>query len=232
LPPVIRATIRRSITPRPSIAKILTENGYATAAFGKWHNTPMEEASPAGPFESWPTGIWGFEYFWGFLGGETNQFHPLLYENTTAIETPKTNADGSEFHISHGMADQAIKWLDNWKGLRDAPFFIYYTPGAVHAPIQVPKEWRDKYKGQFDDGWHAYRQQLLERQKKLGLVPEDAKMVDWPEGNPHGILSVKKGKRTWHGRWRSMPLFWNMSIIMSDGSSNILRKWASWTIPW
>jgi arylsulfatase A-like enzyme len=114
----------------PSIAKILTENGYATAAFGKWHNTPMEEASPAGPFESWPTGIWGFEYFWGFLGGETNQFHPLLYENTTAIETPKTNADGSTFHISHGMADQAIKWLDNWKGLRDNPFFMYYTPGG------------------------------------------------------------------------------------------------------
>jgi arylsulfatase A-like enzyme len=141
----------------PSIAKILTENGYATAAFGKWHNTPMEEASPAGPFESWPTGVWGFEYFWGFLGGETNQFHPLLYENTTAIETPKTNADGSTFHISHGMADQAIKWLDNWKGLRDNPFFMYYTPGAVHAPIQVPEEWRDKYKGQFDEGWHVYR---------------------------------------------------------------------------
>jgi arylsulfatase A-like enzyme len=178
----------------PSIAKILTENGYATAAFGKWHNTPMEEASPAGPFESWPTGIWGFEYFWGFLGGETNQFHPLLYENTTAIETPKTNADGSEFHISHGMADQAIKWLDNWKGLRDVPFFMYYTPGAVHAPIQVPKEWRDKYKGQFDDGWHVYRQQLLERQKKLGLVPEDAKMVDWPEVIPEWDSFSEEGK--------------------------------------
>jgi arylsulfatase A-like enzyme len=178
----------------PSIAKILTDNGYATAAFGKWHNTPMEEASPAGPFESWPTGIWGFEYFWGFLGGETNQFHPLLYENTTAIETPKTNADGSEFHLSQGMADQAIKWLDNWKGLRDAPFFMYYTPGAVHAPIQVPKEWRDKYKGQFDDGWHAYRAQLLERQKKLGLVPEDAKMVDWPEVMPKWDSFSKEGK--------------------------------------
>jgi arylsulfatase len=168
----------------PSIAKILTDNGYATAAFGKWHNTPMEEASPAGPFESWPTGMWGFEYFYGFLGGETNQFHPLLYENTTAIETPATNADGSTYHISHDMADQAIQWLDNWRGLRDAPFFMYYTPGAVHAPIHVPKEWRDKYKGQFDDGWHVYRQQQLERQKKLGLVPQDAKMVDWPESIP------------------------------------------------
>jgi len=178
----------------PSIAKILTDNGYASAAFGKWHNTPMEEASPAGPFESWPTGIWGFEYFWGFLGGETNQFHPLLYENTTAIETPKTNADGSTFHLSHGMADQAIKWLDNWKGLRDVPFFIYYTPGAVHAPIQVPKEWRDKYKGKFDEGWHAYRAQLLERQKKLGLVPEDAKMVDWPKSIPKWDSFSKEGK--------------------------------------
>jgi len=169
----------------PSIARILTDNGYATAAFGKWHNTPMEEASSVGPFQSWPTGsLWGFEYFWGFLGGETNQFHPLLYENTTPIDTPEKNADGSVFHLSQGMADQAIKWLDNWRGLRDCPFFIYYTPGAVHGPIQVPEEWRDKYKGQFDEGWHVYRAQQLERQKKLGLVPEDATLVDWPESIP------------------------------------------------
>ena len=178
----------------PSIARILTENGYATSAFGKWHNTPMEEASPAGPFESWPTGMWGFEYFYGFLGGETNQFHPLLYENTTAIETPKTNADGSTYHISQDMADQAIKWLDNWKGLRDDPFFMYYTPGAVHGPIQVPKEWRDKYKGQFDKGWHDYRKQLLKRQKKIGLVPEDAKLVDWPEVIPTWDSFSEEGK--------------------------------------
>ena len=179
----------------PSIAKILTDNGYATAAFGKWHNTPMEEASPVGPFQSWPTGsLWGFEYFWGFLGGETNQFHPLLYENTTAIDTPKTNADGSVFHMSHAMADQAIKWLDNWRGLRDVPFFIYYTPGAVHAPIQVPKEWRNKYKGQFDEGWHVYRAQQFERQKKLGLVPADSKMVDWPESIPEWDSYSDEGK--------------------------------------
>jgi len=179
----------------PSIAKILTDNGYATAAFGKWHNTPMEEASPAGPFESWPTGMWGFEYFWGFLGGETNQFHPLLYEGTTAIDTPEKNADGSTFHISHGMADQAIKWLDNWKGLRDEdPFFMYYTPGAVHGPIQVPTEWRDKYKGQFDEGWHVYRQEQFERQKKLGLVPADSKMVDWPEEIPTWDSFSEEGK--------------------------------------
>jgi arylsulfatase A-like enzyme len=168
----------------PSIARILKDNGYATAAFGKWHNTPMEEASPVGPFDAWPTGMWGFEYFYGFLGGETNQFYPLLYENNTAIETPKTNADGSTYHLSHDMADQAIRYLDNWKGLRDDPFFIYYTPGAIHAPLQVPKEWRDKYKGKFDQGWDVYREEVLARQKKLGLVPEDTQLVPRPESIP------------------------------------------------
>jgi len=168
----------------PSIAKILTDNGYATAAFGKWHNTPMDEASPVGPFHSWPTGMWGFEYFYGFLGGESNQFHPLLYENTTPIETPETNADGSPYHFSTAMADQAIRWLDNWKGLRDCPFLIYYTPGAIHAPLQVPEDWRDKYKGKFNQGWDAYREEVLARQKKLGLVPEDTKLVPRPESVP------------------------------------------------
>ena len=178
----------------PSIAKILTDNGYATAAFGKWHNTPMEEASPVGPFQSWPTGIWGFEYFYGFLGGETNQFHPLLYENTTPIETPATNADGSVYHLSHDMADKAIKWLDNWKGLRDTPFFMYYAPGAIHAPLHVPKEWRDKYKGKFNQGWDVYREEVLARQKKLGLVPEDTKLVPRPESIPAFDSFSEKGR--------------------------------------
>ncbi len=89
--------------------------------------------------DAWPTGMWGFEYFYGFIGGETNQFHPLLYENNTAIETPKTNADGSPYHLSQDMADQAIRWLDNWKGLAKSPFFVYFTPGAIHAPLQVPQ---------------------------------------------------------------------------------------------
>jgi arylsulfatase A-like enzyme len=123
----------------PSIARILTENGYATAAFGKWHNTPMEEASPAGPFESWPTGIWGFEYFWGFLGGETNQFYPLLYENNTAIETPKTNADGSTFHLSHGMADQAIKWLDNGRACGMPHSLCTTHRGRFMHPSRCPR---------------------------------------------------------------------------------------------
>ncbi|HEY9129955.1 MAG TPA: arylsulfatase [Sulfurovum sp.] len=168
----------------PSIARILKDNGYATAAFGKWHNTPMEEASPVGPFQAWPTGMWGFEYFYGFLGGETNQFYPLLYENNTPIDTPKTNADGSKYHFSHDMADKAIKWLDNWKGLRDDPFFMYYAPGAIHAPLQVPDEWRDKYKGKFNQGWDEYRKEVLARQKKLGLFPEKTELVKRPESIP------------------------------------------------
>lgn len=178
----------------PSIAKILTDNGYATAAFGKWHNTPMEESSPVGPFRLWPTGMWGFEYFYGFLGGESNQFHPLLVENTTPIETPETNADGSVYHFSTDMADHAIRWLDNWKSLRDNPFFIYYTPGAIHAPLQVPEEWRDKYKGKFDQGWDVYREEVLVRQKKLGLVPEDTKLVPRPESIPAWDSFSKEGK--------------------------------------
>jgi arylsulfatase A-like enzyme len=104
-----------------------------------------------------------------------------------------------------------------WKGLRDAPFFMYYTPGAVHAPIQVPKEWRDKYKGQFDDGWHAYRAQLLERQKKLGLVPEDARWSIGPNPFPNGILLAKRAKPICRGKWKSMPPLWSMWIITSDG---------------
>ena len=179
----------------PSIAGILRDNGYSTAAFGKWHNTPMEEASPVGPFHAWPTGMWGFEYFYGFLGGETNQFHPLLYENNTAIDTPKTNADGSPYHLSHDMADQAIKWLDNWKGLRDTPFFIYYTPGAIHAPLQVPDDWREKYKGKFDQGWDKYREEVLARQKSLGLVPEGAELVPRPESIPAWDSFSEEGKK-------------------------------------
>ncbi len=168
----------------PSIARVLKDNGYATAAFGKWHNTPLEEASPVGPFDAWPTGMWGFEYFYGFMGGETNQYHPLLYENNSAIETPEINEDGTPYHLSTDLADQTIHYLDNWKGLRDDPFFIYFTPGAIHAPLQVPKEWSNKYKGQFDEGWDVYRGEVLARQKKLGLVPESTQLVPRPESIP------------------------------------------------
>ena len=168
----------------PSIARVLKDNGYATAAFGKWHNTPLEEASPVGPFDAWPTGMWGFEYFYGFMGGETNQYHPLLYENNSTIETPEINADGTPYHLSTDLADKTIRYLDNWNGLRDDPFFIYFTPGAIHAPLQVPKEWSDKYKGKFDEGWDVYRAEVLERQKKLGLVPESTALVPRPETIP------------------------------------------------
>jgi arylsulfatase A-like enzyme len=173
----------------------LTDNGYATAAFGKWHNTPMEEASPAGPFESWPTGIWGFEYFWGFLGGETNQFYPLLYENTTAIETPKTNADGSEFHLSHGMADKAIEWLDRWKGLRDARSSCTTHPELFMRPFRCLKSGATSTKASLTmDGTSTGRNNWSVR-KKLGLVPEDSELVEWPESIPQWDSFSEEGKR-------------------------------------
>ncbi|MBB3699428.1 sulfatase-like hydrolase/transferase [Flammeovirga yaeyamensis] len=178
----------------PSVAKILKDNGYATAAFGKWHNTKLEDASPAGPFEGWPTGMWGFEFFYGFMGGETNQFFPLLYQGTTPIDTPTENADGSQYHISADMADQTIKWLDNWKGLRDDPFFIYYAPGAVHAPIHVPDDWRDKYKGRYEEGYETLRLEQFQKQKEIGLVPQDAELVDWPTSIPAWDSFSEEGK--------------------------------------
>ncbi|NME72005.1 arylsulfatase [Flammeovirga aprica] len=164
----------------PALGKILVENGYATSAFGKWHNTKLDDGSAAGPFHNWPGSFWGFEYFYGFVGGEMNMFHPLVFENNTAVDIPKKNADGSDYHFTTDMTDKAIKWLDNWRGVRDEPFFMYYAPGACHAPIQPPADWRNKYKGKFNEGYEEMRDQMLERQKDLGLVPQDAKLVDWP----------------------------------------------------
>jgi arylsulfatase A-like enzyme len=154
----------------------------------------MEEASPAGPFESWPTGIWGFEYFWGFLGGETNQFHPLLYENTTAIETPKTNADGSEFHLSHGMADQAIKWLDNWKGLRDVPSLCTTHRERFMRPSRCPRSGATNTRDSLmTDGMPTGRS--FWNARKTGPGSRRCQMVDWPEVIPEWDSFSEEGKR-------------------------------------
>lgn len=160
-------------TSAASIAKILRGNGYATAAFGKWHLTPAPEFGPTGPFTRWPSGL-GFDHFWGFLGGETDQFCPLLFENNTVIGCPKDK----NFVLNTAMADHAIKWLNDHQSVSpDQPFFIYYATGASHAPHQVSAEWSDKYKGKFDLGWDKYRETVFENQKKLGLIPADAKLT-------------------------------------------------------
>ena len=165
------------------LAETLKLNGYSTAQFGKCHEVPVWESSPLGPFTAWPTGGGGMEYFYGFLGGETNQYYPALYEGMTAVEPNKTPAEG--YHFTEDMTDKAISWVRQQKALMpDKPFFVYYVPGATHAPHHVPKEWADKYKGKFDGGWDKLREETFARQKALGVIPPDAELTARPPEIP------------------------------------------------
>jgi arylsulfatase A-like enzyme len=158
------------------LAETLKLNGYATAQFGKCHEVPVWETSPLGPFDSWPSAGGGFEHFFGFLGGETNQYYPALYEGTTAVEPDRTPEQG--YHFTEDMTDKAIAWIRQQKALMgDKPFFVYFAPGATHAPHQVPEEWSAKYKGTFDQGWDKLREETLARQKELGVVPPDTELT-------------------------------------------------------
>jgi arylsulfatase A-like enzyme len=158
------------------LARTLKLNGYATAQFGKCHEVPVWETSPAGPFDAWPTGGGGFEYFYGFIGGEANQWYPSLYEGTTPVEVKKTPDEG--YHLMEDMTDKAISWIGQQKALMpDKPFFVYFAPGATHAPHHVPKQWADKYKGKFDQGWDKLREETFARQKKLGVIPQDCELT-------------------------------------------------------
>jgi arylsulfatase len=165
------------------LAMTLKLNGYSTAQFGKCHEVPVWETSPMGPFDQWPTGGGGFEYFYGFIGGETNQYYPAIYEGTTPIEPEKTPEEG--YHFTEDMTNKAIKWVRQQKALMpDKPFFIYFAPGACHAPHHVPKEWVSKYKGKFDQGWDKLREEIFARQKELGVIPGDAELTKRPEEIP------------------------------------------------
>ena len=163
-------------------AEVLKDYGYATAAWGKWHNTPADETTPTGPFENWPTGL-GFEYFYGFLGGEASQYEPNLVRNTTYVSPPKTPEEG--YHLSEDLAADAIGWLRKHKAFQpDKPFFMYWASGAIHGPHHVTKEWADKYKGKFDDGWDAYRERVFKRAKEKGWIPADAQLTPRHETMP------------------------------------------------
>ena len=156
-------------------ADVLRNYGYATAAFGKWHNTPAIETTPAGPFHNWPTGI-GFEYFYGFLAGEASQYEPNLVRNTTPVLPPRTPEEG--YHLSEDLADDAIGWLRRHKALQpDKPFYMYWASGCLHGPHHVMKDWADKYAGAFDDGWDAYRERVHVRAKDAGWIPQDAELT-------------------------------------------------------
>jgi len=171
--PGYNSILRNSASP---IARTLKLNGYATAQFGKCHEVPVWETSPAGPFDAWPSGGGGFEYFYGFIGGEAHQWYPSLYEGTTPIEIEKSPEEG--YHFMADMTDKAIAWVGQQKALiPDKPFFMYFAPGATHAPHHVPKEWADKYKGKFDAGWDKLREETFARQKKLGVIPSDCELT-------------------------------------------------------
>jgi len=163
----------QSITP---MAEVLRQNGYNTAAFGKYHETPPWEISIAGPQDRWPTRS-GFEKFYGFIGGETNQWSPLIYDGVTLVETP----EDPDYHFTTDMTNQAISWVRYQKALApEKPFFMYFAPGATHAPHHVPQQWIEKYKGKFDQGWDKIRETTLERQIQLGVVPTGTKLAPKP----------------------------------------------------
>lgn len=160
-----------------TLAEVLKAYGYNTGAWGKWHNTPEEQITSKGPFDYWPTG-YGFEYFYGFLAGEASQYEPTLVRNTTYVEHPHTSGGNDHYHLSEDIADDAIVWLREQKAYApDKPFLMYWAPGASHGPHQVMKEWADKYKGKFDDGWDAYRERVFARQKKLGWIPQNTQLT-------------------------------------------------------
>ncbi|MCA9879568.1 MAG: sulfatase-like hydrolase/transferase [Thermomicrobiales bacterium] len=172
-----------SIIPRSTgtVAQTLQLNGYSTAWFGKNHNVPAWEHGPAGPFAHWPTGM-GFDYFYGFVDGEADQWQPMLWEQTTPI---MPYLDDPDYTLNQDLADKAITWIDNVTTFApDKPFFCYYCPGATHAPHHVPAEWSDKFKGQFDGGWDQYREETFARQKQLGVIPPDAQLTPRPAEIP------------------------------------------------
>ncbi len=156
------------------LGEMLLQHGYSTYAVGKWHLTPAEQISAAGPYDRWPTGR-GFERYYGFLGGDTHQYYPALVHDMHQVEPEKTPEEG--YHLTEDLVDKAVGFIADAKQVApNKPFFLYFAPGAMHAPHHVPTEWSDKYRGRFDDGWDAYREDVFARQKELGVIPADAEL--------------------------------------------------------
>lgn len=163
-----------------TIAEILRQNGWSTGAFGKWHQTPDWELSQSGPFDRWPTGE-GFEEFYGFQGGETDQFEPSLFHGTAPVLRP----EGKNYHLTNDLVDHAIDWMRAQKSVTpDKPFLLYLAPGGIHAPIQVPQPYIERYRGRFDKGWDALREEIFKRELRLGIIPKNTRLTPRPEGMP------------------------------------------------
>jgi arylsulfatase len=178
--PGYNATIPHDCVPFP---RTLQENGYLTGAFGKWHLTPDNQQGYSGPFDRWPTRL-GFDYFWGFLGGEAGQYDPVIIENTTIAGVPE-GKDGAEYYFQDDLADKTISWLHRIRSEKPGtPWFAYVATGCSHAPHQVPREWSDKYKGRFDQGWDVMREETVARQKELGVIPQETEMAERNDAFP------------------------------------------------
>lgn len=161
------------------LAEVLRRNGYSTAAFGKWHNTPYHEITPAGPFDRWPTGL-GFEYYYGNMLGVSSQWEPPLWRNTLPVAQPYPPSQG--YHFTTDLVDDAIRWFHTHESLApDKPFFLYFATGAAHTPHHVPKAWIDQYRGRFDQGWDELRKETFAQQKKLGVIPSSAELTSRPK---------------------------------------------------
>jgi arylsulfatase A-like enzyme len=179
------------------LPEILRQNGYATAAFGKWHNTPDNEISPAGPFDRWPTGkTWGFEYFYGFMNGETHQYYPVLYKNTTPVYAPKTPEQG--YHLTEDLVDNATAWVNQVKASNpNKPWFVYFSTGAIHAPHHTPKAYREKYKDKFNAGWDKYRETTFAQQIKKGIIPKNTILTPRPKELPAWAEQPENAKKVY-----------------------------------
>jgi arylsulfatase A-like enzyme len=179
------------------LPEILRQNGYTTSAFGKWHNTPDVEITPSGPFDRWPTGkTWGFEYFYGFMNGETHQYYPVLYRNITPVAQPKSPEAG--YHVTEDLVDDAIAWLNQVNATNpNKPWFMYFSTGGIHGPHHTPKAYREKYQGRFDAGWDTYREETFARQKQLGVIPAGAKLTPRPKEIPAWADQSENARRVY-----------------------------------
>lgn len=210
------------IRPRACTAlpRILRENGYITGGFGKWHMTPGRDMGAAGSFDHWPTG-WGFDHWWGFLTGAAGQYDPIITQDNSTLGVPE-GGDGRLYYFPDDITDKTVEWLHAVRAQdADKPWFVYYSTGATHAPHHVAKEWADRYKGQFDEGWDAYRERTLERQKELGIVPPDTELAARPEAFP-AWESLSEAERRLYAR--QMEVFagfsenadWNVGRLLDS----------------
>ena len=214
-----------------TIAEVLKQNGYNTAWFGKNHNVPDWQSSQAGPFDLWPTGL-GFEYFYGFIGGDTDQWHSAIFEGTKPIEAEEQSGS-NPIHFDELMADKAIDWIRLQNAMApDKPFFVYYTTGTAHAPHHAPKDWIAKFKGQFDQGWDKVREETLARQIAMGIVPEGTKLTPRPTEIPAWDSLERRSEAALcahDGDLRRPP--WPTRTTRSAGSSTPSRQPANSITP-